>query len=62
MRGDKMKDIKVEQARIRIDAARKHLTDALEAISGPEPDWVKCEVYMDMASDELPTVINGDPR
>lgn len=25
-----MKDTKVEQARIRIDAARKHLTDALE--------------------------------
>lgn len=38
-----MKDTKVEQARIRIDAARKHLTEALEAVSGPEPDWTRCE-------------------
>lgn len=57
-----MKDVKAEQARIRIDAARKHLTDALEAISGPEPDWARCEACMDMASDVLPTVIEGEPR
>lgn len=55
-----MKDTKVEQARIRIDAARKHLTDALEAISGPEPDFAKCEVCMDMAGDVLPTIIEGE--
>ena len=36
-----MKDVKAEQARIRIEAARKHLTEALEAISGPEPDWAR---------------------
>lgn len=36
-----MKDVKAEQARIRIEAARKHLTEALEAVSGPEPDWAK---------------------
>lgn len=29
-------------ARIRIAEARKHLTDALEAISGPDPDWARC--------------------
>lgn len=55
-----MKDTKVEQARIRIDAARKHLTDALEAISGPEPDFAKCEACMDMAGDALPTIIEGE--
>lgn len=57
-----MKDVKAEKARIRIEAARKHLTEALEAISGPEPDWARCEVCMDMASDVLPTVIEGEPR
>ena len=62
MKGDTMKDVKAEQARIRIEAARKHLTEALAAISGPEPDWAKCEACMDMASDVLPTVIEGEPR
>lgn len=62
MKGDQMEDIKAEQARIRIDAARKHLTEALEAISGPEPDWAMCEACMDMASDVLPTIIEGKPR
>lgn len=57
-----MKDVKAEQARIRIEAARKHLTEALEAISGPEPDWARREACMDMASDVLPTVIEGEPR
>lgn len=57
-----MKDVKAEQARIRIEAARKHLTEALEAISGPEPDWARCEACMDMAGDVLPTVIEGEPR
>lgn len=62
MKGDKMKDVKAEQARIRIEAARKHLTEALEAISGPEPDWARCEACMDMSSDVLPTVIEGELR
>ena len=57
-----MEDVKTVQARVRIDAARKHLTDALEAISGPEPDWAKCEACMDMAGDVLPTIIEGEPR
>lgn len=55
-----MKDSKVERARIRINAARKHLTDALEAISGPEPDFDKCEACMDMAGEVLPTIIDGE--
>ena len=38
------------------------LTEALEAVSGPEPDWARCEACMDMASDVLPTVIEGEPR
>lgn len=57
-----MDDVKITQARVRIEAARKHLTEALAAISGPEPDWAKCEACMDMASDVLPTVIEGEPR
>lgn len=55
-----MNDSKVQQARIRIDAARKHLTEALEAISGPEPDFAKCEACMDMAGEVLPTIIEGE--
>lgn len=55
-----MKDSKVQQARIRIDAARKHLTEALEAISGPEPDFAKCEACMDMAGEVLSTIIEGE--
>lgn len=51
-----MKDSKAERARIRINAARKHLTEALEAISGPESDWVRCGAHMDMAVDVMPTV------
>lgn len=35
MRGDRMKDMKAKQARVRIDAERKHLTDELEAIKRP---------------------------
>lgn len=62
VKGDTMKDVKAEQARIRIDAARRHLTDALEAVSRPEPDWARCEACMDMASDVLPTIIEGEPR
>lgn len=55
-----MNDTKVKQARIRIDAARKHLNEALEAISGPEPDISKCEACMDMAGEVLPTIIEGE--
>lgn len=52
---------KARAARIRIDAARKHLTDAIEALSGPEPDWVRCSAFIDMAGDVLPYIREGEP-
>lgn len=55
-----MEDAKTKVARERIDAARKHLTDALEAISGPEPNWPKCEEHINMAEDVLPYVKDGE--
>lgn len=55
-----MDDVKITQARERIDAARKHLTTALEAISGPEPDLLKCEAHINMSEDVLPYVKDGE--
>lgn len=55
-----MEDAKTKVARERIDAARKHLTDAIEAISGPEPNWPKCEAHINMAEDVLPYVKDGE--
>lgn len=49
------------EARIRIEAARNHLTDALEAISGPDPDWPRCSTFIDMAGDVMP-IIRSDER
>lgn len=51
---------KAREARIRLDAARKHITKAIEAISGPEPDWVRCGAFIDMAGDVLPVVREGE--
>lgn len=50
------------EARIRIEAARKLLTDALEAISGPDPDWARCSAFIDMAGDVMPIIRGGDER
>ena len=50
------------EARIRIEAARRHLTDALEAISGPDPDWARCSTFIDMAGDVMPIIRGGDRR
>lgn len=47
-------------ARIRLDAARQHLTSAIEAISGPRPDWVRCEAQIEMANEVLPYVKGGE--
>lgn len=47
---------RAREARIRLDAARKHITDAIEAISGPAPDWVRCGAFIDMAGDVMPFV------
>lgn len=47
---------KVLDARIRLNTARKLITDAIEAISGPRPDWNKMNVYVDMVQDVMPFV------
>lgn len=53
---------RAREARIRLDAARKHITDAIEAISGPAPDWVRCGAFIDMAGDVMPFVKDGEPQ
>lgn len=57
-----MEDVKVTECRLRIDRAREILSDALEAISGPEPEWGKCGALIDMAGDVLPFIKDGEPR
>ena len=57
MRGEGMTGSeRAREARIRLADARAHITSAIEAISGPEPDWVLCEAHMDMAGDVMPVV------
>lgn len=57
MRGEGMTGSeRAREARIRLADARTHITSAIEAISGPEPDWVLCEAHMDMAGDVMPVV------
>lgn len=51
---------RAREARIRIEAARGHLADAIGAISGPVPDWVRCGALIDMASDVMPFVREVD--
>lgn len=51
---------RAREARIRLDAAREHITEAIEAISGPAPDWVRCAAFIDMAGDVMPFVREGD--
>lgn len=51
---------RAREARIRLDAARQHLTNAIEAISGPKPDWVRCGAHIDMAGDVMPFVKDGE--
>lgn len=53
---------RARKARIRLDAARKHITDAIEAISGPAPDWVRCGAFIDMTGDVMPFVKEADER
>lgn len=57
MRGEGMTGSeRAREARIRLADARAHVTSAIEAISGPEPDWVLCGAHMDMAGDVMPVV------
>lgn len=53
---------RAREARIRLDAARKRITDAIEAISGPVPDWVRCGAFIDMAGDVMPFVKEAEER
>lgn len=53
---------RAREARIRLDAARKHITDAIEAISGPAPDWVRCGAFIDMAGDVMSFVKEAEER
>lgn len=53
---------RAREARIRLDAARKHITEAIEAISGPKPDWVRCGACIDMAGDVMPFVREAGER
>lgn len=47
---------RAREARIRLCEARRHITEAIEAVSGPEPDWGLCEAHMDMAGEVLPVI------
>lgn len=51
---------RAKEARIRLDAARKFIADAIEAISGPEKDWARCGALIDMAGDVMPFVKEAD--
>ncbi len=43
-------------ARIRVEASRRHLDEAMRALSVPEPDWVAARVALDMAADVMPAI------
>lgn len=47
---------RAREARIRLCEARRHITEAIEAVSGPEPGWGLCEAHMDMAGEVLPVI------
>lgn len=47
---------KARAARIKMDAARDHLGKAIEAISGPKPDWTRAQAHVDMAWDIVPVL------
>lgn len=47
---------RAREARIKLDAARIHLGDAIEALSGPVPDWVRAQACADMTWDIAPAL------
>lgn len=60
MRGEGMTGSeRAREARIRLTDVRAHVTSAIEAISGPEPDWVLCGAHIGMACDAMPVVPRG---
>lgn len=53
------KSVSVVYVRLRILRMRDLLTDALESLSGPDPDFEKCGALIDMVSDISP-IIDAD--
>ena len=43
-------------ARERLEASRRHISDAVRALSVPEPDWVAATAAADMAMDVMPDI------
>lgn len=41
-------------ARERLEASRRHISDAVRALSVPEPDWVAARAAADMEVDVMP--------
>lgn len=54
------KEETAKKVRIRIEAARQHLTDALREVSVPDPDLVACQAHIDMATDVMPVIEGGE--
>lgn len=52
-------DYKAMEARMRIEEARSLLESAMGALASEGPDWARCQVLMDMASDVLPVVADS---
>ena len=44
------------EACIRIAEAKRHLSEAANALSGQEPDWERARVLLDMAGDVMPYI------
>ena len=44
---------RAKDARVRIEAARESLSNALREVSVPEPDFEKARTYLDMANDVI---------
>ena len=50
---------RAKDARLRIEAARESLSNALREVSVPEPDFEKAQTYIDMANDVVPLLWSG---
>ena len=52
--GDMTELERARYARERLEASRRHVSDAVRALSVPEPDWVAARAAADMAVDVMP--------
>lgn len=50
---------RAKDARVRIEAARESLSNALREVSVPEPDFETAQTYLDMANDVVPLLWSG---